>query len=116
MRRRDAGVFMGISSRAELGLAVARQQQPRPPRPATRGAAAAAAARRARAAPPRRGRRAARRRGRLLREANSVRVVDRAAAARWPTAAAAMVPLEAARARPRPGLMCQELWGAGAPL
>eukprot|EP01047_Picozoa_sp_COSAG01_P023417 COSAG01_NODE_1417_length_10376_cov_8.765009_2_plen_64_part_00 len=30
--------------------------------------------------------------------------------------ATAMVPLEAARARPRPGLMCQELWGAGAPL
>jgi hypothetical protein len=27
-----------------------------------------------------------------------------------------MVPLEAAGARPRPGLMCQELWGAGAPL
>jgi hypothetical protein len=25
-------------------------------------------------------------------------------------------PIEAARARPRPGLMCQELWGAGAPL
>jgi hypothetical protein len=57
------------------------------------GAAAAAAA-------ARRGRR---RRGRARRRA-----------ARWP--AAAMVPLEAARARPRPGLVCQELWGAGAPL
>eukprot|EP01047_Picozoa_sp_COSAG01_P009675 COSAG01_NODE_400_length_17542_cov_19.747005_6_plen_89_part_00 len=31
-------------------------------------------------------------------------------------AAATMVPLEAARAWPRPGLVSQELWGAGAPL
>jgi hypothetical protein len=66
---------------------------------------------------------AARRRRRLARARRAHRTRRGGGAGGWRLAAAAlcwpaatMVPLEAARARPRPGLMCQELWGAGAPL